>query len=226
MSVANELMLDRLAQCCQKILGRYVNTRNVCQLLNAVAPCSVTEFKTAALEYICLNLEGMLENHLLGELDEDIMLELDEAVRQNQLNYLPISRSGRAEAELYERYPALIERIERSKAIKADQVYLQTQLRDKENRAGGNSKATAELLEDFESSPAIKRSPNLSGREWTIAPKSPLLSSKSSTGELMFDMDLDEAGTTKRPLVSGYPSKGNFSESAPLEEPNERDVHR
>lgn len=39
-----------------------VNTRNVCQLLNAVAPCSVTQFKDAALEYICLNLEGMLED--------------------------------------------------------------------------------------------------------------------------------------------------------------------
>ena len=39
-----------------------VNTRNVCQLLNAVAPCSITQFKDAALEYICLNLEGMLEN--------------------------------------------------------------------------------------------------------------------------------------------------------------------
>ena len=39
-----------------------VNTRTVCQFLNAVAPCSVTEFKDAALEYICLNLEGMLEN--------------------------------------------------------------------------------------------------------------------------------------------------------------------
>ena len=78
MSVANELMLDRLVQSCQKILGQFgeqvcrvlkmmrlthtVNTRNVCQLLNAVAPCSVTEFKDAALEYICLNLEGLLEN--------------------------------------------------------------------------------------------------------------------------------------------------------------------
>ena len=45
----------------RKLTG-LVNTRNVCQLLNAVAPCSVTEFKNAALEYICLNLEGMLEN--------------------------------------------------------------------------------------------------------------------------------------------------------------------
>ncbi|KAL8767071.1 MAG: hypothetical protein Q9209_006298 [Squamulea sp. 1 TL-2023] len=62
MSVANELMLDRLSQCCQKVLGEYVENRNVCQLLNAVAPCSVTGFKQAALEYICLNLEGMMEN--------------------------------------------------------------------------------------------------------------------------------------------------------------------
>lgn len=46
----------------QPLLTMAVNTRNVCQLLNAVAPCSVTEFKDAALEYICLNLEGMLEN--------------------------------------------------------------------------------------------------------------------------------------------------------------------
>ncbi|KAI4248256.1 MAG: hypothetical protein LQ352_005974, partial [Teloschistes flavicans] len=62
MSVANELMLDRLSQCCQKVLGQYVDMRNICQLLNAVSPCSVTDFKRAALEYICLNLEGMLEN--------------------------------------------------------------------------------------------------------------------------------------------------------------------
>ncbi|KAL8750220.1 MAG: hypothetical protein Q9199_007209, partial [Rusavskia elegans] len=62
MSVANELMLDQLSQCCQKVLGTYVDMRNVCQLLNAVAPCSVTGFKQAALEYVCLNLEGMLEN--------------------------------------------------------------------------------------------------------------------------------------------------------------------
>src|SRR5206468_12151549 len=63
MSTANELMLDRLSQTCQKILGRFVNTRNACYLLNAVAPCSVTEFKDACLEYLALNLENMLENH-------------------------------------------------------------------------------------------------------------------------------------------------------------------
>lgn len=79
LSVANELMLDRLSQICQVVLGRYgkqvmhywrviailteaVNLRNACQLLNAVAPSSVTEFKDSCLEYLCLNLEPMLCN--------------------------------------------------------------------------------------------------------------------------------------------------------------------
>lgn len=79
MYVANELMIDRLSQCCQKMLGRFgkfghlgdvelyltgfaVNTRNVSYLLNSVAPIFVSEFKEASLEYICLNLEAMLAN--------------------------------------------------------------------------------------------------------------------------------------------------------------------
>ena len=214
MSVANELMLDRLAQCCQKILGRYVNTRNVCQLLNAVAPCSVTEFKAAALEYICLNLEGLLENHLLGELDDDIMLELDAAVRQNQLAYLPISRSGRQEAELYERFPELVEQVERGKRVILDQIHLQSHLREKENRVGGSSKVIPELLQDFESSPSLRKSPNVGGRDRAIVPKSPMLRSSSSKGELMFDMELDESAMTTRPSMPAYPDQGRNSELA------------
>lgn len=77
LSVANELMLDRLSQICQSVLGRHgtsipglrhgtrtnnlsVNVRNACGLLNAVAPSAVSEFKNSALEYTCLNLETML----------------------------------------------------------------------------------------------------------------------------------------------------------------------
>lgn len=39
-----------------------VHNRNVCDLLNVIAPCHVKEFKDAALEYICLNLEDLLTN--------------------------------------------------------------------------------------------------------------------------------------------------------------------
>jgi hypothetical protein len=62
MSCANELMLGRLSQVCQKVLGQYVNTKNAAGLLMAVAACSEKGFKDSCLQYICLNIETMLEN--------------------------------------------------------------------------------------------------------------------------------------------------------------------
>jgi hypothetical protein len=41
---------------------RLVNARNVASLLMAVAPSSVAEFKDAALEYVCLSLEAVMQN--------------------------------------------------------------------------------------------------------------------------------------------------------------------
>ncbi|KAL9130076.1 MAG: hypothetical protein Q9217_001635 [Psora testacea] len=220
MSVANELMLDRLAQCCQKTLGRYVNARNVCQLLNAVAPCSVGEFKDAALEYLCLNLEGMLENHLLDELDDDLMLELDEVVRQNQLNCLPIAKSGRTEADLYERYPSLIGLVERGKAIKADQVSLQSKIRERESKIGGTPKAKGNLLEDFETSPLTRKSPRQLPIDSNSQSKSPSLKPKRSAVDLMFEMEESEdsdgeEGTKHLPSASRRSSKAHQTHLTP-----------
>jgi hypothetical protein len=43
-------------------LTRPVNARNVCSLLAAIAPSSVAEFKDAALEYVCLSMEAVMQN--------------------------------------------------------------------------------------------------------------------------------------------------------------------
>lgn len=193
MSVANELMLDRLQQSCQKVLGSFVNTRNVCQLVNAVAPCSVTEFKDAALEYLCMNLEGMLENHLLDELDDDLMLELDQVVRQNQRTCLPIAKSGKAEAELLQSYPELPSLIERGRQAKLDSMILQSRARDQEGRYGSFSKGKAISVDDSGSSPFARQTRPGSSKGRSSASKSPLLKAKSSAPDLMFEMD--EGGT-------------------------------
>lgn len=39
-----------------------VSTRNISTLLNLTSPCYVTEFKGKGLEYICLQMEALLEN--------------------------------------------------------------------------------------------------------------------------------------------------------------------
>ena len=154
------------------------------------------------------------------------MLELDEIVRQNQLNCLPVSKSGRAEAELLENHPELIERLQHSKRVKVDAVSLHSHLYERESRQGGAFKTKVDLLEDFAPTSSIQRdqrrrtskdhistpkspsllaqnSPNLAAsRSPILAPsKSPMLSAKKSIADLMFDMDDydDGEGTFQTP---------------------------
>ena len=115
MGVSNELMLDRLSQICQQALGQHVTMRNVCSLLNAVAGCSVDGFKRAGLEYICFNLEPMLEQRLLQELEPILQDELDAVIQENQGTYLRHTRSGWAQEQLFQRHPQLASQIDQNK---------------------------------------------------------------------------------------------------------------
>ncbi|KAF2092281.1 hypothetical protein K490DRAFT_61722 [Saccharata proteae CBS 121410] len=194
MSVANELMLDRLSQICQSVIGRYVNVRNVCQLLNAVSPCSVTEFRDAALEYICLSLEAVLQNGLLDELDEDLIFELDQVVRENQLACLPFARSGRTEALLLEKYPDLAERIDRSRRAKLDAIMLQNKYADGDSRMSTSLMAAS--FDESSRSPMLNKARRRSTKDKGVHSSpmlAPALKGKNSTADLMFDMD-DEDG--------------------------------
>ncbi|KAI9765450.1 MAG: hypothetical protein M1840_007409 [Geoglossum simile] len=192
MSIANELMLDRLSQISQKILGRFVTTRNAIQLLNAVAPCSVTRFKDAVLEYLCLNLEAMLENHLLDELDQDLQLELDQVV--------------------HERYPELATMLDHERRAKADPFLAQSRAQGEENRHSNSLKAKPSGMDGLSSPPMSmsQKSCRKPPRYVSAPSKSPVLKSKTSGTDLMFDMDegdefLRMKGGSKRDLQPGPP---------------------
>lgn len=190
LSVANELLLDRLAQICQHVIGRFVNSRNVCHILNALAPCAITEFKDVGLEYLCLQLECMLENHLLNDLDEDIVLELDDVVRANQLACLPFAKSGRAELLLHERHPSLAEEIDEDRQRVLRDMAFRNMLREEDSRLSSSYRARVGSLDDvLSSSPQDKsRGKPKQGRN---TPFSPALRPKDSTADLMFDMEDD-----------------------------------
>ncbi|KAF3040450.1 hypothetical protein E8E12_001802 [Didymella heteroderae] len=202
MSVANELMLDRLSQICQKFIGRYVNARNVCSLLTAVAPSSVAEFKDAALEYVCLSLEAVMQNGSLDELDDDLLHELNEVARENQLAYLPFARSGRAEALLFEQYPELAERIERGKRAKIDAIVLSNKYASADTPSAS---FRAQSLEEVSASPLRQRNRRRASNQTKIEAKSPTqtpqLKGKNSAADLMFEMsdgeDEDEGSSDK-----------------------------
>ncbi|KAI0198535.1 hypothetical protein F4808DRAFT_254960 [Astrocystis sublimbata] len=209
MSIANELMLDRLSQVCQKIIGRFVSTRNISILLNLISPCAVSEFKEKGLEYICLQLEGMLENHLLDDLDEDLLSELDDVVRANQLARCPFARSGRAEALLLEQNPELAQDMYEERQIRAKDMAFKATLKDDDKRAS-SYKTRFGSFDDISSvSPTVDRAARQKAKTARNQPFSPALRPKTSTVDLMFDMDGDDEfggsplSPSPRPVMAG-----------------------
>ncbi|KAK3381667.1 hypothetical protein B0H63DRAFT_546298 [Podospora didyma] len=205
MSIANYLMLDRLSQICQQVMGRFANIRNIAHLLNAISPCAVTEFKDAGLEYICLQLESILENHLLDELDEDLLLELDKVVRDNQAAQFPFAKSGRAELLLHERNPLLAQDIDEERQTRVKEMAYKTH----RDALSSSFKGKAGILEELSQSAA---SPDRVRKTYKARRNEPFatpdLKPKASQADLIFDMDDDdETSTISSPLVRPQASR-------------------
>ncbi|CAG8942655.1 unnamed protein product [Penicillium salamii] len=198
MFVADELMIDRLSQVCQKMLGRFVTARNVCYLLNSVAPCCVTQFKHAALEYICLNLETMLANRYLEDLDPILLKELDLTCHENQRACWPVSRTGNVEESFLWKYPEAAGTLETDKRRRIDAMALQSRLGRLES---DEVRSRPTPNEKMVSSPSVRKSKASSARESPNVGNSPMLQPRQSVADLMFQMD-DEG------LMSPGDSKG------------------
>ena len=199
MGVANELMLDRLSQICQATIGKFVTTRNIANLLNEISPCSVTEFKDVGLEYICLQLESMLENHLLDGLDEDVLSELDDVVRNNQLARFPFVRSGRAELLLHEANPELALDIEEERRRRVKEMAFKIAQREEDKKLAASYRTRIGSLDESmaaTSTPDKYRKHRAAERN---APFSPSLRPKNSHADLIFNMDDEENGRISSP---------------------------
>jgi hypothetical protein len=191
MGAANELMLDRLSQICQSLIGKFVTTRNISLLLNEISPCSVTDFKDTGLEYICLQLESMLENHLLDNLDDDLLMELDEAVRDNQLSHFPFVRSGRAKLLLHEKYPDLAADIDEERQVRIKELAYKATQRDEDKKLASSFKSRFGSFDDLGTPSPTSERVRRKSKAGRNEPFSPTLRPKKSTAEMIFDMDDD-----------------------------------
>lgn len=140
----------------------------------------------------------MLENHLIDDLDEDLLLELDEVVRANQLNCLPFAKSGRFELDLHERHPGLAGDINEERQRRVRDMTFRANLRDDDSRLSTSFRHRVGSLDDLLSgSPSQDKVRRKSKAR--NAPFSPSIRPKDSTVDLMFDMDDDD------PLAPGSP---------------------
>ncbi|KAK4189330.1 BTB/POZ domain-containing protein 1 [Podospora australis] len=215
MAVADYLMLDRLSQICQHVMGGFVNIRNASDFLNAISPCHVTEFKKAGLEYICLQLETMLENHFLDDLDERLLLELDKVVRENQAAQFPFVRSGRMELLLHENNPRLAEDIDEERHIRVKEMAYKIH-REEEKRMAVSARTKFGSLDD---STPITPTPDIvrkASRVDRVELSSPDLRTKASQGDMMFDMDEDDASPMNSPSMRSRKSPNIVDHIPPL----------
>ncbi|KAL6875192.1 hypothetical protein J3F83DRAFT_549870 [Trichoderma novae-zelandiae] len=189
LSVANELMIDRLSQICQSLIGKFVTNRNVSNLMNEISACSVAEFKDTGLEYMCLQLESMLENHLLDGLDGELLYELDGKVRDNQLACFPFAKSGRAELLLHEKYPDLAADIEEERRRRVKGMAFKYAQREEEKRLSSAYKARFGSLDDPTRGPETPEKIARQSRMGRNEPFSPTLRPKVSHADMIFDME-------------------------------------
>ncbi|KAL2870792.1 BTB domain and ankyrin repeat protein [Aspergillus lucknowensis] len=206
--VANELMIDRLAQICQKALGKFVTSRNVCHLLNVIAPCFVTEFKDAALEYICLNLEDLISNKLLGDLDEHLLRALDHVCHDNQLTAFPISRGRNSMDYILEKYPELVSLIGADKRRLIDSMRLKSRLGKVESYEG-KPRVPSEKVVASPSASKLKTS--LEKDATTGVHESPFLRPQTSASDLVFQMDDEQLPSSLDPGKGKAVNRGSKS---------------
>lgn len=123
------------------------------------------------------------------------MLELDEVVRQNQLACLPVAKSGIAEAALLQAYPELSGMIERGRQARLDSMAFRYRSREEEMRYGSFPKVKGPVLDELA---FVQPGGPSSSKGQSSFPKSPLLRARSSTADLMFDME--EGDSTDNPF--------------------------
>ena len=124
----------------------------------------------------------------LNELDEDVLAEVDQALRRHQLKGSPFTRSGMLEMELKERNPGLADRMAQERRAKIDSIILFNKYVDSYGKAPSSFKAGSFRANDILSPAKAKGKLHALGSP--SPPVSPCLKSKASS-EFIFDMDED-----------------------------------
>ncbi|KAI0071191.1 hypothetical protein K474DRAFT_1776321 [Panus rudis PR-1116 ss-1] len=104
MAAANELLLDRLVLICSSIIVKRVTIANASSILVDATHFNATALTRSIQHYISINLETLLESHMLDDLPIDILKQLSNYIRERQKEKSPVSREGVLVKEAMEKF--------------------------------------------------------------------------------------------------------------------------
>lgn len=156
----------------------------------------------------------LIQSSLLDELDEELLHELDEVVRDNQLARCPFARSGRAELLLHEQNPELAHDVYEERQIRVKDMAFRATLKDDEKRTSSYKTRFGSFDDISGKSPTVDRAARQKAKAPRNEPFSPDLRPKSSMVDLMFNMDGDEelgkgspSSPSPKPVIAGTPNE-------------------
>ena len=124
---------------------------------------------------------------LLEDLDDVLLGALDAVCRDNQMTSFPVSRGRNTEEYVFEKYPEVVSLIEEDRKRRIDSMRIRSRLNridaseGKPRMMNSDKAAVSPLAQRVKATPTKDSS--------TPASSSPLLKSRQSVGDLMFQMD-------------------------------------
>ncbi|KAF9171871.1 hypothetical protein BGX21_006761 [Mortierella sp. AD011] len=92
--IADELLMDRLKEICEKVLAEQVRAKTVATFLEISLMFAADSLKTTCIDYLCHNVEMMLDQRWLEGVDDDILMLVEESLKKKQDAFMPFVRSG------------------------------------------------------------------------------------------------------------------------------------
>lgn len=142
----------------------------------------------------------------LKDLDNELLSELDSVCHDNQMACFPISRGRNSDEYIFEKYPELVTSIDHDKQKRIDSMKIKSRIDQVEAHEGKTRQTSSEKTPGSQSASKAKApaAANIAG--------SPVLKSKQSTSDLMFQMD--EEATL---LTPGDSTKGKAAIRGPAD---------
>ncbi|KAG0320049.1 hypothetical protein BGZ99_004700 [Dissophora globulifera] len=94
LQLADELLVDRLKEICENVLGEQVRAKTVVTFLEIALMYAADSLKATCIDYLCHNIEMALDQRWLEGVDDDIVALVEEALREKQDKFMPFIRSG------------------------------------------------------------------------------------------------------------------------------------
>ncbi|WAR63538.1 hypothetical protein PtB15_17B138 [Puccinia triticina] len=95
MSVANELMMDKLKYICSVVLRRCVNLLNVTAIAAEADFYRADSLKETCMNYMIHNLEALFEDKGLIKIPDELLSAISTYLKRVQADVFPVSRSTR-----------------------------------------------------------------------------------------------------------------------------------